>query len=177
MKQHLEEKIERLRQQLEDNQAELMVKDRELKKLKYNQLMIDTQQLAQNTTQYMKNLNHTVRHSNGGHKFDMAVGPLSTKNDKGQSRAQILEKLKEGIVSKSAEKKKEQEQEEEDINLPETQNQLNSQRSLQSGELDNTSEKSASQSKQLDKSSEVPAPSVAASVTGGGLNKKSPTAS
>ena len=36
MKQHLEEQIERIRQQLEDNQAELMVKERELKKLKFN---------------------------------------------------------------------------------------------------------------------------------------------
>jgi len=36
MKQHLEEQIERIRQQLEDNQAELMVKERELKKLRFN---------------------------------------------------------------------------------------------------------------------------------------------
>lgn len=36
MKQHLEEQIERIRQQLEDNQAELMVKERDLKKLRFN---------------------------------------------------------------------------------------------------------------------------------------------
>jgi hypothetical protein len=36
MKQHLEEQIERMRQQLEDNSAELQVKERELKKLRFN---------------------------------------------------------------------------------------------------------------------------------------------
>lgn len=65
MKQHLEEQIERIKQQLEDNQSELMVKERELKKLRFNQLMIDTQAMGANTD-YAKNLNHTVRHSNGG---------------------------------------------------------------------------------------------------------------
>lgn len=38
----MEEQIERLRQQLEDNQTEIEVKDKEIKKLKFNQLMADT---------------------------------------------------------------------------------------------------------------------------------------
>lgn len=42
-----------------------MVKERELKKLRFNQLMIDTQAMGGNAD-YAKNLNHTVRHSNGG---------------------------------------------------------------------------------------------------------------
>lgn len=42
MKQHLEEQIERLRQQLSDSQTELQVKDKELKKVKLSQLIIDT---------------------------------------------------------------------------------------------------------------------------------------
>ena len=36
MKQDLDEQVERLRQQLDDNQTELMVKEKELKKLKLN---------------------------------------------------------------------------------------------------------------------------------------------
>lgn len=43
MKQHLQEQIERLRQQLEDNLTELQVKDKELKKLRLSQLILDTQ--------------------------------------------------------------------------------------------------------------------------------------
>lgn len=62
MKAHSEEQLERLRQQVEDANSELLVKDKELKKLKFNQLMIDTQQtFAQlNVT---NNLNNTVRHA------------------------------------------------------------------------------------------------------------------
>ena len=84
---------------------------------------------------------------------------MSTKNEKGKSRAEILEKLKEAVVPKSAAKK---EEEELDLVLP-PDNSLPrvSGRSLLSGELDNTSEKSASQ---LNKSSDIPAPSVAASL-------------
>lgn len=43
MKEHLEEQNERLRQQLEEQAVELMVKEKELKKIKFNQLLIDTQ--------------------------------------------------------------------------------------------------------------------------------------
>lgn len=42
-KEHMEEQIERLRQQLQDNQTEIDVKDKEIKKLKFNQLIADTQ--------------------------------------------------------------------------------------------------------------------------------------
>ena len=120
--------------------------------------MIDTQAMGVNNDQYLKNLNHTVRHSNGAQKFELKdQGPMSTKN---QTRADILEKLKEAVVPKSATKKKEQDESE--VAVPENSQQRGSGRSLLSGELDNTSEKSASQ---LDKSSEIPAPSVAASGT------------
>ena len=40
---NLEEQIERLRQNLEDAQTEIQVKEKEIKKLKMNQLMIETQ--------------------------------------------------------------------------------------------------------------------------------------
>ena len=43
MKDHFEEENERLRQQLEEQNVELMLKDKELKKIKFNQLLIDTQ--------------------------------------------------------------------------------------------------------------------------------------
>ena len=43
MKANYEEQVERYRQQLSDNQLELAVKEKELKKLKFSQLMIDTQ--------------------------------------------------------------------------------------------------------------------------------------
>jgi hypothetical protein len=43
MKDHLEEENERLRQQLEEQAVELLVKEKELKKIKFNQLLIDTQ--------------------------------------------------------------------------------------------------------------------------------------
>ena len=72
----------------------------------------------------------------------------------------MLEKLKEPVVHKSANK-----QEESDVMLPDNSQPRGSGRSLLSGELDNTSEKSQ------DKSSEIPAPSVAASVN---LKQKSP---
>lgn len=70
--------------------------------------MIDTQAMAVNPD-YLKNLNHTVRHSNGGaKKFELNnQGPMSTKNEKSKSRAEILEKLKEAVVPKSASKKAE----------------------------------------------------------------------
>jgi hypothetical protein len=81
--------------------------------------MIDTQAMAANTD-YAKNLNHTVRHSNAGtQKFELNNhGPLSTKNEKGETRAQILEKLKQPVAPRSAAKSKEQEPEESDVVLP-----------------------------------------------------------
>ena len=42
MKTHLEEQIERMRQQLQDLQSDNLVKDKELKKIKLSQLMLDT---------------------------------------------------------------------------------------------------------------------------------------
>ena len=42
MKEHLEEQLERVKQQLEDAQMELTVKEKELKKMQYQQLMVDT---------------------------------------------------------------------------------------------------------------------------------------
>lgn len=39
----MEEENERLRQQLEEQAVELLVKEKELKKIKFNQLLIDTQ--------------------------------------------------------------------------------------------------------------------------------------
>lgn len=74
----------------------------------------------------------------------------------------MLEKLKEPVVHKSANK-----QEESEVILPDNSQPRGSGRSLLSGELDNTSEKSQ------EKSSEIPAPSVAASVS---LKQKSPVA-
>lgn len=62
LKSHNDEQLERLRQQLEEANSELHAKDKELKKLKFNQLMIDTQQtFAQINVN--NNLNHTVRHN------------------------------------------------------------------------------------------------------------------
>ena len=43
MKEHYEEENERLRQQLEEQNVELILKEKELKKIKFNQLLIDTQ--------------------------------------------------------------------------------------------------------------------------------------
>lgn len=74
-----------------------------------------------------------------------------------QSRAEMLEKLKEPVIHKNANKK--EEVEESEIILPDNSQPRGSGRSLLSGELDNTSEKSN------EKSSEIPAPSVAASVS------------
>jgi hypothetical protein len=88
----------------------------------------------------LKNVNHTVRHSNGVQKFELNdEGPLSTKNE---SRAKVLEKLKEAVVPKSASKNVEQD--ESLLVVPDDSKPRGSERSLLSGELDNTSEKSAS---------------------------------
>jgi len=62
MKQHLEEQNERLRQQLEEQAVELMVKEKELKKIKFNQLLIDTQATFMQES-VMKGMNPAVRHS------------------------------------------------------------------------------------------------------------------
>ena len=43
MKEHTDEQMERMRQQLDEVQSELAVKEKELKKIKFEQLMIDTQ--------------------------------------------------------------------------------------------------------------------------------------
>ena len=57
MKEHLEEQVERLKQQLEDAQMELTVKEKELKKIQYTQLMMDTQ------SNVIQNLNASQRGS------------------------------------------------------------------------------------------------------------------
>lgn len=62
MKQHLEEQNERLRQQLEEQAVELMVKEKELKKIKFNQLLIDTQ--ATFMQEAAMGMNSGMRHSN-----------------------------------------------------------------------------------------------------------------
>lgn len=61
MKRHNEEQTERLRSQLEEANNELLAKDKELKKLKLQELMKDTQQSFANLN--TNNLNHTVRHA------------------------------------------------------------------------------------------------------------------
>ena len=136
MKSHLEEQIERYRQQLDECQTELMVKEKELKKIKFNQLMIDTQaNLVQNQSS-IRNLNHTVRHSktpNHANDFQEIIHPqLSARNN----RAEVMQKLKEPVGSKKRDKE----------NISEAPPKKDSaKRSVQSGELDNTSEKSAKQ--------------------------------
>lgn len=65
MKQHLEEQNERLRQQLEEQAVELMVKEKELKKIKFNQLLIDTQ--ATFMQEAAMGMNSGLRQSNTMH--------------------------------------------------------------------------------------------------------------
>lgn len=79
MKIHSDEQLERLRQQLEDANSELLVKDKELKKLKFNQLMIDTQQtFAQLNVN--NNLNNTVRHKTSYQKNKANMFDAEKKN-------------------------------------------------------------------------------------------------
>lgn len=84
MKQHSEEQIERLRQQLEDAATELLVKEKELKKLKLESLMKDTQQTFANLN-VNTNLNNTVRHhttyNKGGNKPSGEVPGVETNKE------------------------------------------------------------------------------------------------
>mmetsp|Transcript_16552 Transcript_16552/g.28147 ORF Transcript_16552/g.28147 Transcript_16552/m.28147 type:complete len:310 (+) Transcript_16552:878-1807(+) len=118
MKQDMEEQVERLRQQLVECQTELEVKEKELKKIRLSQLIIDTQFISNGQEAAIRNLNHTVRHSNtvyrsknfaSFHEGDRLLGKKV--------------KMGEGEAAKPNEEEADK-------------------RSAKSGELDNTSEKS-----------------------------------
>ena len=91
MKEHADEQLERMRQNLDDLQSELTVKEKELKKVKFEQLMIDTK----TTFAQLKvpELNHTVRHAttykpgNKKSKFDFDLGNDETPPQKEQQEA------------------------------------------------------------------------------------------
>ena len=78
MKMDLEEQVERLRQQLEDNQTELMVKEKDLRKLKLNQLIIDTQASFSQTNVNARH-NLSARHSNTVYKARGGLLPGDSK--------------------------------------------------------------------------------------------------
>ena len=71
-----------------------MVKEKEIKKIKFNQLIIDTQATFQNiTAQANKNLNHTVRHNTefrkgGPSKNKQGFFDIDNKSDGAQNQDQ-----------------------------------------------------------------------------------------
>lgn len=156
MRQHLEEQIERLRQQLSDNQAELMVKEKEIKKIKFNQLIIDTQATFQNiSAQANKNLNHTVRHNTefrkGPNKNKQGFFDIDNKSDgaQNQDQKQAVSPAPQAAnenENQAPEKAPGTSQQEDQEAVEVTDNNRKprpSKTSLQSGEFENTSEKSA----------------------------------
>ena len=105
MKQHLEEQNERLRQQLEEQAVELMVKEKELKKIKFNQLLIDTQ--ATFMQEATMGLNTGVRHSgtvHGPRASDELSAGGNEDGKEGQSKGADGTVAKEGAAAPDAPK-------------------------------------------------------------------------